>query len=62
MNTDKPSEADARAAYDRLAPIVEWDGQQVDPRDKERTIRLLQGEITTDELIAEILGEKNIGR
>ncbi len=61
MSTEKISEADARAAYARLAPIVEMDGATVDPRDEELTVQLLQGTITFEEMIAEILREKNIG-
>ena len=62
VNTDRISDDEARAAYARLAPIVEMDGGTVDPRDEELTIQLIQGTITQEEMVAAILREKNIGQ
>ncbi|RVW04425.1 antitoxin VbhA family protein [Rhodococcus spongiicola] len=61
MSSKKISEAEARAAYARLAPIAAMDGKTVDPRDEELTVRLLQGTITLEEMVAEMLREKGIG-
>lgn len=61
MGTEKTSDADARAAYARLAPIVEMGGAAVDPRDEEMTVQLLHGTITVDEMVATVLREAGIG-
>ena len=57
MSTEKISEAEARAAYARFAPIVEMGGATVDPRDEELTVQLIQGTITFDEMVATVLHE-----
>ncbi|MGF7125305.1 hypothetical protein [Rhodococcus sp. AG1013] len=62
MTSRELSEADARAVYARLVPIVEMGGATVDPRDEELTVQLLQGAITHEEMVAAILGETNIGK
>ncbi|MBM4490589.1 hypothetical protein GS471_21785, partial [Rhodococcus hoagii] len=57
MSTERISEAEAREAYERLAPIVEMGGATVDPRDEELTVQLLQGTITFEEMTATVLRE-----
>ncbi|BDC75073.1 hypothetical protein MWT96_25430 (plasmid) [Prescottella equi] len=62
MSTERISEAEAREAYERLAPIVEMGGATVDPRDEELTVQLLQGTITFEEMTATVLREAGIDK
>ncbi|MFZ2174950.1 MAG: hypothetical protein WAW17_13145 [Rhodococcus sp. (in: high G+C Gram-positive bacteria)] len=49
------TEAQARAEYDRLAPIMAIEGRSMDEDTKELLIQLLQENITLDDALDSIL-------
>ncbi|MDH6293134.1 hypothetical protein [Rhodococcus opacus] len=60
MNDDKTqcgdlTEAQARAEYDRLAPIMAIEGRTMDEPTKELLVQLLQENITIDDALDSIL-------
>lgn len=59
MNDDTPkhglTEAQARAEYERLAPIMAIEGRTMDEHSKELLVQLLQENITLDDALDSIL-------